>query len=266
MDEILSKLPAFEPGSVWLVGAGPGDAGLLTLYGYEALRQADVLVYDALVGQDILSLTGPDTILEYAGKRGGKPSPKQTDITERLITLAREGKRVLRLKGGDPYIFGRGGEEALMLAAHNIPFRVIPGISSGVGGLAYAGIPLTHRETNSAVTFLTGHDASGEVPNVNWEHIAKGSPVIVIYMGLKHIATITERLVSFGRPKEEPVAVIFRATTENQRVVVSTLEKAAEDVEASGLKPPALIVVGDVVKLRPDLDWYSRFLDGNRGA
>lgn len=266
MEEILSKLPAFEPGSVWLVGAGPGDAGLLTLYGYEALRQADVLVYDALVGQDILSLTGPDTILEYAGKRGGKPSPKQKDITERLIALAREGKRVLRLKGGDPYIFGRGGEEALMLAAHNIPFRVIPGISSGVGGLAYAGIPLTHRETNSAVTFLTGHDASGEVPNVNWEHIAKGSPVIVIYMGLKHIATITERLIGFGRPKEEPVAIIFKATTEEQEVISSTLENAASDVEKSGLKPPALIVVGEVVSLRPHLDWYSRYTSGINGA
>ncbi|WP_415776503.1 uroporphyrinogen-III C-methyltransferase [Sneathiella sp. HT1-7] len=265
MEEILSKLPAFDPGSVWLVGAGPGDAGLLTLYGYEALRQADVLVYDALVGQDILSLTGPDTILEYAGKRGGKPSPKQTDITERLIALAREGKKVLRLKGGDPYIFGRGGEEALMLAAHNIPFRVIPGISSGVGGLAYAGIPLTHRETNSAVTFLTGHDASGEVPNVDWEHIAKGSPVIVIYMGLKHIATITERLIGFGRPKEEPVAVIFKATTEEQEVIVSTLENAAIDVETSGLKPPALIVVGEVVNLRPHLDWYSRYSAGIDG-
>lgn len=253
-------MPVFEPGSVWLVGAGPGDAGLLTLYAYEALRQADVLVYDALVGQDILELTGPDTLLEYAGKRGGKPSPKQKDITERLITLAREGKKVLRLKGGDPYIFGRGGEEALMLAAHDIPFRVIPGISSGVGGLAYAGIPLTHRETNSAVTFLTGHDASGAVPNVKWEHIAKGSPVIVLYMALKHIAIITERLIGFGRPKDEPVAVIFKATTDEQQVIVSTLEHVTADVEKSGLKPPALIVIGEVVKLRPDLDWYSEFL------
>jgi uroporphyrin-III C-methyltransferase len=260
MDKILSKIPPFEPGSVWLVGAGPGDAGLLTLYAYDALRQADVLVYDALVGKDILELTGPDTILEYAGKRGGKPSAKQKDITERLITLARDGKKVLRLKGGDPYIFGRGGEEALMLAANNIPFRVIPGISSGVGGLAYAGIPLTHRETNSAVTFLTGHDALGEVPSVNWEHIAKGSPVIVLYMAMKHISHIASKLIGFGRPSDESVAVIFRATTEDQRVIVSTLAKVAEDIEISGLKPPALIVIGDVVKLRPQLDWYSELL------
>lgn len=257
MDRILKKIPVFEAGSVWLVGAGPGDAGLLTLYAYEALRQADVLVYDALVGKDILALTSPSTILEYAGKRGGKPSAKQKDITERLIELARDGKKVLRLKGGDPYIFGRGGEEALMLAAHNIPFRVIPGISSGVGGLAYAGIPLTHRETNSAVTFLTGHDAAGEVPNVNWEHIAKGSPVIVLYMAMKHIAVISERLIKFGRSPDESVAVIVRATTEDQKVVVSTLENVATDIAKSGLKPPALIVIGNVVKLRPQLDWYS---------
>tara|TARA_R110001599_G_scaffold38506_3_gene117948 strand:+ start:683 stop:1483 length:801 start_codon:yes stop_codon:yes gene_type:complete len=260
MENILNKMPPFEAGSVWLVGAGPGDAGLLTLYAYEALRQADVLVYDALVGQDILELTGPDTILEYAGKRGGKPSPKQNDITERLIALAREGKKVLRLKGGDPYIFGRGGEEALTLAAHNVPFRVIPGISSGVGGLAYAGIPLTHRETNSAVTFLTGHDASGKIPNVNWDHIAKGSPVIVVYMGVKHIRSISERLIRYGRNKSESVAIIFKATTEDQKVVITTLETAADDLDKSKLKPPALIVIGDVVKLRPELDWYGKFL------
>ena len=173
---------------------------------------------------------------------------------------------MLRLKGGDPYIFGRGGEEVLMLAANNIPFRVIPGISSGVGGLAYAGIPLTHRETNSAVTFLTGHDASGEVPNVKWEHIAKGSPVIVVYMGVKHIATIAEHLIGYGRKKDEPVAVIFRATTEDQQVIVSTLENITRDVEESGLKPPALIVIGETVGLRSDLDWYSQFLREDAGT
>lgn len=260
MERILSKIPPFEPGSVWLVGAGPGDAGLLTLYAYEALRQADVVVYDALVGDDILKLTNPNAILEYAGKRGGKPSPKQKDITERLVILAQEGKRVLRLKGGDPYIFGRGGEEALTLAAQGVPFRVIPGISSGVGGLAYAGIPLTHRETNSAVTFLTGHDATGEVPNVSWEHIAKGSPVIVLYMALKHLAVIADRLIGYGRSPEDSVAVIFKATTRDQKVIVSNLREVAQDVEDSGLKPPALIVVGETVKLRPELDWYSALL------
>jgi uroporphyrin-III C-methyltransferase len=266
MERILKEIPAFEPGSVWLVGAGPGDAGLLTLYAFEALRQADVLVYDALVGKEILGLAGPDTLLEYAGKRGGKPSPKQQDITERLIALAKEGKRVLRLKGGDPYIFGRGGEEALTLAENNIPFRVIPGISSGVGGLAYAGIPLTHRETNSSVTFLTGHDATGEVPNIDWEHIAKGSPVIVLYMALKHLQVICDRLIGFGRSAEDSVAVIFKATTQDQQVIVTNLKNAAADVASSGLKPPALIVVGEVVKLRPKLDWYGQFLEQSKGT
>ncbi|WP_219821550.1 uroporphyrinogen-III C-methyltransferase [Sneathiella aquimaris] len=254
----MSKIPPFEPGSVWLVGAGPGDPGLLTLYAIEGLRQADVLVYDALVSKEILSLTGEDCILEYAGKRGGKPSAKQNDITERLVALAKEGKRVLRLKGGDPYIFGRGGEEALTLEANNIPFRVIPAVSSGVGGLAYAGIPLTHRNTNSAATFLTGHDVNGEVPSVNWEHIAKGSPVIVVYMGMKHIRIITEKLIGFGRDKDEPVAIIANATLANQQVLKTTLQNAGDDVEKSGIQPPALIVVGHVVDLSDRLGWFAK--------
>ncbi|MBE7638144.1 uroporphyrinogen-III C-methyltransferase [Sneathiella sp. P13V-1] len=261
MENILSKIPAFEAGSVWLVGAGPGDPGLLTLYAVEGLRQADILVYDALVSKEILSLTSPNCILEYAGKRGGKPSHKQKDITERLVTLAREGKKVLRLKGGDPYIFGRGGEEALRLKAEDIPFRVIPGISSGVGGLAYTGIPLTHRTKNSAATFVTGHDASGEVPSVNWEHIAKGSPVIVIYMGMKHIRTITEKLISYGRPEDESVAIVSNATLPNQRVLTTTLSTAADDVIANNFEPPALIVVGGVVDLHSELGWYMKELE-----
>jgi len=150
-------LPVFEPGWVWLTGAGPGDPGLLTLHAVNGLRQADVVVYDALVDERVLAMAKPTATLEYAGKRGGKPSPRQADISHRLIHLAREGKRVLRLKGGDPFVFGRGGEEALALVAGGVPFRVIPGISSGIGGLAYAGLPVTHRDVNSAVTFLTGH-------------------------------------------------------------------------------------------------------------
>lgn len=265
MDNILSKIPEFEPGTVWLLGAGPGDPGLLTLYAVEGLRQADVLVYDALVSKEILSLTREDCALEYAGKRGGKPSAKQKDITERLIELAREGKKVLRLKGGDPYIFGRGGEEALTLQANNIPFRVIPAVSSGVGGLAYAGIPLTHRTTNSAATFVTGHDAAGNVPSVNWEHIAKGSPVIVIYMGMKHIGEITRKLMHFGREKTEPVAVIANATLPTQQVMISNLENAEGDVVKSGIEPPALIVVGHVVDLNEQLGWFTKQLAEKAG-
>src|SRR5579864_7462204 len=153
MDELPFALPEFPPGWVWLAGAGPGDPGLLTLHVVNGLRLADVVVYDALVGDAILTLVPERCVREYAGKRGGKPSPTQPDITRRLIELARQGKRVLRLKGGDPFVFGRGGEEALGLAEAGVPFRVIPGISAGIGGLAYAGIPVTHRDTNSVVTF-----------------------------------------------------------------------------------------------------------------
>ncbi len=156
-----SNKDAFLPGTVWLVGAGPGDPGLLTLHAARAIAEADVIVYDALVNDSILSMARSDVELRFAGKRGGKPSPKQRDISLTLVEYARAGKKVLRLKGGDPFVFGRGGEEALTLVEHGIAFRIVPGISAGIGGLAYAGIPVTHRDINHNVTFLTGHDASG---------------------------------------------------------------------------------------------------------
>ena len=160
-----SNKDAFLPGTVWLVGAGPGDPGLLTLHAARAIAEADVIVYDALVNDSILSMARKDVELRFAGKRGGKPSPKQRDISLTLVEYARAGKKVLRLKGGDPFVFGRGGEEALTLVEHGIVFRIVPGISAGIGGLAYAGIPVTHRDINHNVTFLTGHDASGVVPD-----------------------------------------------------------------------------------------------------
>lgn len=257
------SLPSFEVGHVWLVGAGPGDPGLLTLHAVNALSQADVVIYDALVNQDCLKLASPNAILEFAGKRGGKPSPKQRDISLKLVDYAREGKRVLRLKGGDPFVFGRGGEEALTLVEHNVPFRIVPGITAGIGGLAYAGIPATHRDTNHNVTFLTGHDASGIVPDaIDWASVAKGSPVIVMYMAMKHIGPITERLMAEGRSRNEPLAFVCNAATEKQEVLETTLEKAALDVEASGLKPPAIVVVGEVVRLRAGLDWKGALENG----
>src|SRR5579864_4482803 len=211
-------LPDFAPGSVWLVGAGPGDPGLLSLLGLHALRQADAVVYDALVDPRILRLARPGAELDYAGKRGGKPSPQHPDITLRLIRLARAGKRVLRLKGGDPLVFGRGGEEALGLAAARIPFRIVPGITAGIGGLAYAGIPTTHRDTNHAVTFITGHASDGEVPDgLDWEALAR-IPVLVLYMALKHLEAIAGRLIAAGRPGDEPVAIVSHAATPEQRV------------------------------------------------
>ncbi|MBB4272920.1 uroporphyrinogen-III C-methyltransferase [Rhizobium mongolense] len=258
IESAFTHLPALEPGSVWLVGAGPGDPGLLTLLAAKAMAEADLIIHDALVNEECLRLARPDAVLEYAGKRGGKPSANQRDISLRLVELARSGKRVLRLKGGDPFVFGRGGEEALTLVEHNIPFRIVPGITAGIGGLAYAGIPVTHRDINHAVTFLTGHDSSGIVPDaINWEAIGRGSPVIVIYMAMKHIAQISANLIAAGRNPSEPVAFVCNAATTGQQVLETTLGEAPAAVAASGLEPPAIVVVGEVVRLRPSLDWLG---------
>ena len=256
--QLPESLPEFEPGWVWLAGAGPGDPGLLTLHAVNGLRQADVVVYDALVDQSILEWVKPGAMTDYAGKRGGKPSPKQRDITLKLIEYARSGKRVLRLKGGDPFVFGRGGEEALGLVEAGVPFRIIPGITAGIGGLAYAGIPATHRDCNQAVTFLTGHDQTGLAPDaINWEGIASGSPVIVMYMAMKHLETIAGKLMRSGRSADEPVGIVCNASLAGQQVLETTLGRCAEDAKAAGLQPPAIVCVGDVVRLRTGLDWLG---------
>jgi uroporphyrin-III C-methyltransferase len=256
IDSARLGLPDFEPGHVWLVGAGPGDPGLLSALALHALDRADAVVYDALVDSQILRLARPGAAFDYAGKRGGRPSPSQPDITARIISLARAGQRVLRLKGGDPCVFGRGAEEALALVAAEIPFRIVPGITAGIGGLAYAGIPVTHRETNSAVTFVTGHNSAGIVPDgLDWDAIARGAPVIVLYMALKHLPAIVARLIAGGRPRDEPVAIVSHASTPAQQVLVSTLAQivgASADVET-----PAVIVIGPVVRLRAGLDWLG---------
>lgn len=247
----------FPAGSVWLTGAGPGDPGLLTLHALSGLERADAIVYDALVDSRTLSLANPAAELIYAGKRGGKASPKQPDITNLLIELARAGRRVLRLKGGDPFVFGRGAEEARALAEAGIPFRVVPGISAGIGGLAYAGIPVTSRDTNEAVTFITGHAVTGDVPDgLNWRALAEGAPVLILYMALKHLDRIAANLLAAGRPADEPVAVIANATTDNQLTVRTTLRHAARDAHARGLAPPAIVAIGPVVDLAAILDWW----------
>ncbi len=249
--------PALEPGWVWLCGAGPGDPGLLTLHAVNALRQADVVIYDALVQDSILEWA-PQAELLYAGKRGGKPSAKQRDISLRLVDLARQGKRVLRLKGGDPFVFGRGGEEAQTLVQHSVPIRIIPGISAGIGGLAYAGIPVTHRDVNQSVTFVTGHDQSGAAPSsLDWRAIAQGSQVIVIYMGMKHAAQISTTLIDAGRAADEPCAVVSSATTGDQRVLETTLSRMAADIEAQDMAPPSILCIGRSVLMRQVLDWQS---------
>lgn len=248
---------------MWLVGAGPGDPGLMTLHAVHALGEADVIVYDALVDDACLEFANSDAVLEYAGKRGGRPSPKQRDISLRLVDLAREGKRVLRLKGGDPFVFGRGGEEALTLAAHGVPFRIVPGVTAGIGGLAYAGIPATHRDTNHCVTFLTGHDAGGVVPDaIDWHSVAKGSPVLIMYMAVKHIEPITQKLLAAGRRADEPLAFVTQAATPNQRVLETTLGAATHDAEIHSVKAPAIVALGEVVSLRNGLDWLGALTEG----
>lgn len=254
-----TNLPRLQPGWVWLVGAGPGDPGLMTVHGANALGQADVVVYDALVDERILAWVRQGAEIEYAGKRGGKPSPKQRDISLRLIELARAGKRVLRLKGGDPYVFGRGGEEAQTLVAAGIPIRIVPGITAGVGGLAYAGIPLTHRDVNQTVTFLTGHDQTGDAPgDIDWNALARSSPVIVCYMAIKTLPKITAKLIEAGRARSEPVAIVSNATLPSMKVVETTLADAAAAVAAQQIEPPAIICIGKVVRLRSVLDWVGQ--------
>jgi uroporphyrin-III C-methyltransferase len=246
-------LPAFEPGWVWLAGAGPGDPGLLTLLGAHAIAQADVILYDALVNVTLLKLARRDAQLIYAGKRRGGTSVSQSDISHELRVFAGQGRRVLRLKGGDPFVFGRGGEEALGLARARIPFRIVPGVTAGIGGLAYAGIPVTHRDTNHAVTFITGHGPDGNLPALDWRSLAKGSPVLVFYMALAHAEEIAQTLMAAGRKPEEPAAIISNATNENQSVAVTTLSELGE--RARECAAPAVLVIGENVRLRESLDW-----------
>lgn len=256
------QLAELEPGWVWLAGAGPGDPGLLTLHALNGLAQADAVIYDALVGPEILRLARPGAVLHFAGKRGGRPSPQQRDICALLIAEARAGRRVLRLKGGDPLVFGRGGEEARALVAAGVPFRIVPGISAGIGGLAYAGIPATDRLTNSAVTFLSAYGAGGGMPrDLDWGGIARCG-TLVVYMALSRIDDLAARLMAHGRDGDEPVAVVSNASLPGQKVVESTLRNVAAALAADPVPAPAMLVVGEVVRLRPSLDWLGAMENG----
>ena len=239
-----------EPGTVWLVGAGPGDPGLLTLKAAQVLAQADIVLHDALVSPAILEMAS-DARLEPVGKRAGGRRTPQMRINQRLIELARAGLRVVRLKGGDPLVFGRGGEEALALAAAGIGFHIVPGVSAGIGGAAAAGIPVTHRGVAHSVAFVTGHDASGSVPDIDWAALARGADVLVLYMALRQIGAIAAHLRAAGRAATEPVAFITEATTPRQSVRLATLADAGEIAAAIPRNVPTLIVVGPVVALRP---------------
>ncbi|MGN7295075.1 uroporphyrinogen-III C-methyltransferase [Rhizobium sp. SAFR-030] len=245
---LASRLPTFEPGHVWLAGAGPGDPRYLTLEVIDALGKADVIVHDALVSEDVLAFA-PQAKVLYAGKRGGKPSTAQDDITLSLIRLAREGHRVLRLKGGDPFIFGRGGEEAEALVKAGIPFRVLPGMTSALAALASVRIPATMRGISKAITLATGH-AAGTDDDLDWAALARTGEPIVVYMGLKNLDLISRLLIEGGRAAETPVAVIMAATTGEERLLTATLATVAGEVERQGFAAPALIVIGEIVLMR----------------
>jgi uroporphyrin-III C-methyltransferase len=247
-----SDAPVLEPGHVWLAGAGPGDPGLLTLDVLAGLAQADVVVHDALVDGRVLALAGPQARLEFAGKRGGRPSTAQADISQRLIELARSGERVLRLKGGDPCIFGRGGEEAMALAAAGVPFRILPGITSGLAALTAASIPATMRGVNRAVILAAGY-GTDEDDGFDWAALARSGLPIVLYMTMHNLDAAAAALMQGGLKPQTPAAVIVNATTAEQRVLVSTLEHVAAQVKAEDLQPPGIVVIGEIVRVREQI-------------
>lgn len=246
-------MPTPPPGKVFLVGAGPGDPGLITMRGLELIRAADAVFYDNLAPLALLAETKPGAETQYVGKKRADHRYTQDEINRMLVERARAGKQVVRLKGGDPFIFGRGGEEAEALAEAGVPFEVVPGVSSALGAAAYAGIPLTHRAKTSAVTFVTGHAAE----SIDWTAMGKAD-TLVLFMGLTHFAEIAERLIAAGRPPSTPAAAIRWATRPDQHTVLGTLSDLAGRIVDAALKPPALVIVGDVVSLQNRINWFER--------
>ncbi len=253
------KHPAISTGKVFIVGAGPGADDLITLRGLRALQRAEVILYDALAGAKLLEEATPSAERIYVGKRCGRHSMKQEEITRLIVAKAREGKTVVRLKGGDPLIFGRGGEEALACAEAGLDFEIVPGVSAALGAAGMAGIPLTHRGISSSVAFVTAHGArSGKSPDLSWINLAKVVDTLVIFMGSSWLAHITRALIESGLPRTKSVAVVSHATCEAQTTVLGTLENIADSVSQAGLQTPMLIIVGEVTQLSTALNWFKR--------
>ncbi|MDP5240450.1 uroporphyrinogen-III C-methyltransferase [Uliginosibacterium sp. 31-16] len=244
------------PGKVYLVGGGPGDPELLTLKAARLLAAADVVVYDNLVSAAVLAHARSDAERIYVGKKAGNHALPQLDINKLLVTLALQGKQVVRLKGGDPYIFGRGGEEAETLQRAGIAFEVVPGVTSAAGAAAYAGIPLTHREHAQSCFFVTGH-LQDETCNLDWPTLARPGQTLVIYMGLTSLPDISRQLIAHGMSPATPAACVRRATLPDQQTLTGTIADLPQKVVSAGFKPPALLIIGDVVSLHERLDWFS---------
>lgn len=253
-----------KEGEVYLVGGGPGDPDLLTFRALRLMQQADVIVYDRLVSEEVLNLCRRDAERIYVGKERDNHSVPQPQINQLLVELAKQGKRVCRLKGGDPFVFGRGGEEIETLMANGITFQVVPGITAALGTAAYAGIPLTHRDHSQAVIFVTGHLKDGSM-NLNWKSLAAPNQTVVFYMGLKGLPVICEQLVAHGMPQATPVALVQQATTPRQRIFTGTLSSINDDITGKDIHAPTLIVVGNVVKLHEKLKWFRSAEQIRRG-
>lgn len=255
LHQMLANEDNIQRGEVYLVGAGPGDPDLLTFRALRLMQKADVVVYDNLVAKPIVEMTRRDAQRIYVGKKRADHAMPQEEINELLVRLAKEGNRVLRLKGGDPFIFGRGGEEIEKLAAQGIPFQVVPGITAASGVASYAGIPLTHRDHAQACIFVTGHLKDGTM-NLDWELLARPRQTVVVYMGLHGLETLCSKLVEHGLPAATPIAIVQQGTTRHQRVVTGTLGTLAHDPQVAQLHAPTLIIVGSVVTLRDKLAWF----------
>jgi uroporphyrin-III C-methyltransferase len=245
---------------VFLVGAGPGDEDLLTIKALKCIQKADVILYDRLVNKEILKHAKKDCDLIYCGKLPNFHMMKQETINHFLVKYAKNGKIVTRLKGGDPFIFGRGGEEAEALAKNKIPYEIVPGVTAGVAASAYAGIPVTHRYLSASVAFVTGHRREGADEETKWESLANGIDTLAIYMGVSNLPYIQQMLVKYGKDPNTPVAVIHWGTTDVQRTVTGTLENIYDRVNEQNISNPSMIIVGEVVKLRDKLSWYEELL------
>jgi uroporphyrin-III C-methyltransferase len=250
-------------GNVYLVGAGPGDPDLITVKGLRCLQRADVILYDRLVNPELLKHAKEGAKLVYCGKLPNYHTMKQETINHFLVKYAKKGLQVVRLKGGDPFVFGRGGEEAEECRKNDVQFEVVPGITSGIAASAYAGIPVTHRTLSKSFAFITGHQAGDVAAEHQWSHLAKAVDTICVYMGVSHLSTIVKQLIEFGKLPKTPIALIHWGTLSDQKTVVGTLETIEEKVRESEISNPSMIVIGEVVRLHDQLNWFQEEIAPN---